>query len=210
MLLEDAAAGRFPPADGTVDVLPAPPGRSDAVVAFTARHVVAAGIPSADVLAQLSPDDLGAPMAASFLTWLGARLRSEPGSLDLVLAAPGDPGADTEMLVSLSDAAHERVSRAERYREEIQTFTDPRGVSVVIFGRGLAHRREVSIELDEAARDRGFGRQLLRAARGLIPPDEFLFAQVAAGNAASLRSFAAAGFVPIGAEVLFLRAEEGA
>jgi len=34
---------------------------------------------------------------------------------------------------------------------------------------------------------------------------EPLFAQVAPGNAASLRAFLAAGFVPIGAEVLFPR-----
>jgi RimJ/RimL family protein N-acetyltransferase len=43
------------------------------------------------------------------------------------------------------------------------------------------------------------------AARHLTPPGEPLFAQVAPGNAASLRVVEAAGFRPIGAEVLFHR-----
>jgi hypothetical protein len=43
------------------------------------------------------------------------------------------------------------------------------------------------------------------AARNLTPPGEPLFAQVAAGNAASLRALGAAGFRPLGAEVLFDR-----
>ena len=46
---------------------------------------------------------------------------------------------------------------------------------------------------------------LAAAARGLVPAGEHLFAQVAPGNVASLRAFLAAGYRPIGAEVLFLR-----
>jgi hypothetical protein len=44
------------------------------------------------------------------------------------------------------------------------------------------------------------------AARTFGPPAEPLFAQVTPGNAASLRAFLAAGYRPIGSEVLFLRA----
>jgi GNAT superfamily N-acetyltransferase len=76
---------------------------------------------------------------------------------------------------------------------------------VLVLGRGLAGRREVAFEVDPAARDRGLGRLLVAAARHLTPPGEPLFAQVAAGNAASLRVVAAAGFRPVGAEVLFHR-----
>ena len=43
-LLEDAALGSPPPADGVVEVWPAPEGPVDAVLAFTAHHVVAADI----------------------------------------------------------------------------------------------------------------------------------------------------------------------
>ena len=53
--------------------------------------------------------------------------------------------------------------------------------------------------------NRGLGRLLVAAARHLTPPGEPLFAQVAPGNAASLRVVEAAGFRPVGAEVLFHR-----
>jgi hypothetical protein len=43
----------------------------------------------------------------------------------------------------------------------------------------------------------------------LAPRGEPLFAQVAPGNAASLRAFLAAGYRPVGAEVLFLRDRQG-
>ena len=47
--------------------------------------------------------------------------------------------------------------------------------------------------------------RLAIAARGCVPEGEPLFAQVAPGNAASVRSVLAAGFRPIGSEVLFPR-----
>jgi hypothetical protein len=49
------------------------------------------------------------------------------------------------------------------------------------------------------------GRKVARAAAALVPAGEPLWAQVAPGNAASLRAVGAAGFVPVGAEVLFPR-----
>jgi hypothetical protein len=159
-LLQDAATGSPPPADGLVEVWPAPPGPVDAVLAFTAHHVVAAGVDPDLVAARLPEGDLGAPMQPAFLAWLGERLGSHPGSLDVVLAAGGLGGAPP-----------------------------------------LALRAEV----DPAARGRGLGRLLAAAARHLTPPGEPLFAQVAPGNAASLRVVGAAGFCPVGAEVLFHR-----
>jgi hypothetical protein len=87
-LLEEAAGGRFPPPDGGVRVLPAPPGRSNAVVAFTAHHVIAVDVEPDETLAHLPSPDLGAPVNAKFLAWLGSRLGSPPGSLDVVLGAP--------------------------------------------------------------------------------------------------------------------------
>jgi hypothetical protein len=206
-LLEDAARARFPAPDGSVQVLPAPPGRSDAVVAFTAHHVIAAGVDPDETRAQLPPGDLGAPMSAGFLSWLGRRLGSAPGSVDVVLTASGTSSADADpRLHEVLGVAHDRVTRAQRYREDLSIYADPKQTAVVVLGRGLARRREVSIEIhDEGARSRGSGRDLLMAARALIPDDEYIFAQVASGNAASLRAFLAAGFTPIGSEVLFLR-----
>jgi RimJ/RimL family protein N-acetyltransferase len=83
-------------------------------------------------------------------------------------------------------------------------YEDDDGAAVVVVGRGLALRREVAVEVDPAARNRGLGTQALFNARRLVGEDDVLFAQVAPGNAASLRIFLTAGFEPIGCEVLFL------
>jgi GNAT superfamily N-acetyltransferase len=205
-LLHDAANGRPPAADGVVEVWPAPAGPVDAVLAFTAHHVIAAGIDPDLVAARLPGGDLGAPLNPAFLDWLGRRLGSRPGSVDVVLAAPGLGGSPPLNLRPAPDpAGHPRAARALRYRERLEIWTDPEGAGVLVLGRGLAGRRELAFEVDPARRNRGLGRRLAAAARHLTPAGEPLFAQVAPGNAASLRVVAATGFRPIGAEVLFHR-----
>jgi GNAT superfamily N-acetyltransferase len=206
-LLHDAARGLPPPPDGAVEVWPPPPGPVDAVLAFTAHHVVAAAVDPDLVAARLPEGDLSAPMSPAFPGWLGERLGSRPGSLDMVLAAAGLGGTPPlELRAGLDLDRHQRVARALRYRDDLRAWTDPDGAGVVVLGRGLAGRREVAFEVDPARRNRGLGRLLATAARHLTPPGEPLFAQVAPGNAASLRVVEAAGFRPIGAEVLFHRA----
>jgi GNAT superfamily N-acetyltransferase len=205
-MLLAAAAGRFPSADGETDVFPPPPGRSDAVVGFTAHHVVAGNVGAEEILAHLPPGDIGAAMDVRFLGWLGERLGSAPGMVDAVLAADameGDPGHPD--LVEVTRVSHPRIDRAARYRTELRTFEDERRGAVLTLGRGLAGRLEVSIEIEPAHRDAGLGRHLAETARTVAPPDEPLFAQITPGNAASLRAFLAAGYRPIGSEVLFLR-----
>jgi GNAT superfamily N-acetyltransferase len=205
-LLHDAARGFPPPADGLVEVWAPPPGPVDAVLAFTAHHVVAAGVEPELVAARLPDGDLSAPMGAAFLGWLGERLGSRPGSLDVVLAAAGVGGTPPlELVVGVGLDRHQRVARALRYRDDLRIWTAEGGAGVLVLGRGLAGRREVAFEVDPARRNRGLGRLLVAAARHLTPPGEPLFAQVAPGNAASLRVVEAAGFRPIGAEVLFHR-----
>lgn len=201
-LLDAAAHGRFPRTDGTLAVLPAPPGASMAVVGFTAHHVVAADVAPEWVKAQLPGDDLSAPMSPRFLVALGERIGREPGSLDVVLTARGLAG-DPE-LVEVSGAEHPRVVRAHRYRSGVRVFEAAGGAAVVVMGYGLALRREVAVEVDPEERTRGLGAAALLQARRLVPEDDVLYAQVAPGNAASLRSFLRAGFEPIGCEVLFL------
>jgi GNAT superfamily N-acetyltransferase len=174
------------------------------VCGFTAHHVISANVSREEVLERIDPSDLGAALNSTFLTWLGRRLEAAPGSLDVVLAAPGLPDPPHGLLRASLPVEHARVSRAERYREQVAAYTTVNGGAVVVLGRGLGGRREVSLEIDEAARGRGLGRRLLLGARSLIPEGDVVFAQVAPGNAASLRAFLAAGFRPIGSEVLFL------
>jgi GNAT superfamily N-acetyltransferase len=206
-VLQEAARGRPPAPDGAVEVLPALPGPVDAVVAFTAHHLIVADVDPGLVAAELPGGDLAAPVGVAFLGWLGGRLGSRPGSLDVVLAAPGLGGEPPlELRAGVDPERHPRVARALAYRDDLAAWTDPEQTGVLTLGRGLAGRRELSFEVEPAARGRGLGRRLVAAARHLTPPGEPLFAQVAPGNAASLRTVAAAGFRPIGAEVLFHRA----
>ncbi len=72
----------------------------------------------------------------------------------------------------------------------------------MLLGRGVGGRWETAIEVDQDRRGAGLGRRLAVAARHLVPGGAPLWAQVAPGNAASLRAFLAAGFVPVGAEAL--------
>ncbi len=203
-LLTQAAEGIFPAADMAVEILGPPPGRADAVVAFSGHNVIAAPIDAAEVRAQLPDDDPGGPMSAPFLTWLGNRLGTTPGMLDVVLVARGVP--TTVELARRDDAnAHVRVSRAMRYRSEVEVYSDKAGDGIVIMGHGLSGRLEVSIEVHPDRRGGGIGSRLAKAALSLAPNGEPLFAQVSAGNVASLRAFLRAGYRPICSEVLFLR-----
>jgi GNAT superfamily N-acetyltransferase len=212
-LLRDAGRGRFPPSDLGVEVIGPPPGPCDAVVAFSGHNVVAAGIDPDELRTHLPSDDPGGPLSAPFLTWLALQLGTPPGSLDVVLVADGtgvvDPQRPLHPVEKPPDWVADRVERARAHRSAVRVFADADEQGIVIVGRGLAERREVSLEVGPGRRGRGIGTALARAARGLVVEGEPLFAQVAPGNAASLRAFLRAGYRPIGAEVLFLRRPEG-
>jgi GNAT superfamily N-acetyltransferase len=201
-LLEDAARGRFPAPDGAVEVLPAPAGAAMAVVAFTAHHVIAADVGADWVRAQLPAGDLRAPMSPRFLHALGAQLGRRDDGVDVVLAAPGLEGSSA--LVAADRGEHPRAARAHSFRADLRVFESADGTAVVVLGRGLALRMEVAIEIDPARRGRGLGTRMLLEARRLVRTDDVLYAQVAPGNAASLRAFLGAGFEPIGCEALFV------
>ena len=149
-ILESAARGRFPEADGSVHVFPSPPGKSQAVCGFTAHQIISANVSQEEVLERIDPSDLGAALNPTFVTWLERRLEAAPGSLDVVLAAPGLPDPPDGLLRESLPVEHARVSRAERYREQVAVYTAVNGEAVVVLGRGLAGRREVSLEIDEA------------------------------------------------------------
>ena len=207
-ILESAAAGRFPPADGTTRVMPAPDGPVHAVLAFTAHHVVVAALDPDEVAAHLDPDDIAAPMGAPFLSWLGERLGSVPGTLDVVLAARAGANAPPfpdEIREIRADPDRGRVGRALRYRSDVRAWETADGKGLLVLGRGLAGRWEASFEVLPGARGRGLGRTLAAVSMLAVPRGERVFMQVAPGNVASLRAVLGAGFRPIGAEVLFLK-----
>ena len=205
VLLDDAAAGRFPLADGRIDVVPSPGGSADAIVGLTGHFMLAADIDPAEVAARVPPGDLSVPMSASTVRWLARRLDSTPATFDALLCRIGTGSGVPEWLRAVDAHDHPRVERASRYRRDMRVYTVGDDAAVLVVGRGICDRWEFGFEVQPSARGGGLGRKLAAAAPALVPAGEALWAQVAPGNAASLRCVAAAGFVPVGAEVLFPR-----
>jgi hypothetical protein len=202
-IFDDAAAGRFPAADGAVDVLPADGDGTRAVVAFTGHAYVLTDLVGGE-LKRWMPDGgggFGGALHPDVLRWLAGEDR-EIGSIDVVLVARGVGSAPaTARLLDDVLAEHARVQRAMRHRRDVEVVVEPEGV--VILGRGLVGRRELSVELFEpAAPSSGAGRRLIAAGLAAVPVGEWCWAQVAPGNARSLRAFLACGFTPIASEVL--------
>jgi GNAT superfamily N-acetyltransferase len=153
------------------------------------------------VSAQVAGDPVAAPLGARFLAALADRVGYEPGVLDAVLVAP--PSETSCLELSPAELDHPRVERAHLHRADVQVWTTPDECGLLTVGRGVAGRWEVSLEVQPRARGRGLGTALARAARSLVPAGGPVWAQVAPANLASLRAFLAAGYRPVGAEVLF-------
>jgi GNAT superfamily N-acetyltransferase len=203
-ILARAAAGSPPEPDGGLTVLAQPSERDAGVIAFTAHSVVFADVAAGWVRARLPSDgELAAPLSPKFLMALADRLGRQAGTLDLLAVASGLSGPPPMELTEIAGTGHPRVRRARRFRDQLSVWSGD-GV-IVIIGRGVAGRREVAVEVEPSRRGSGIGRQAVLAARHLVPQDEPLWAQIAPGNAASVRAFLAAGFVPVGAEVLLIR-----
>ena len=202
-LLAGVAAGSPPPANGGLTVVPrAAGGAVAAVLGFTAHHVVAADVDPGWVRSVLPPGSLSARMGPRFLAALADRVGAEPGGQDVLLLAPTATDRPIPGLEPVDGPAHARVRRAERYRVDLRAYA-VQG-ALLVLGRGLAGRWEVAVEVEPAYRDRALGRRLIAAAAALVPPGEPLWAQVHPANVASLRAFVAAGYRPVGAEVLVI------
>ena len=196
-ILTAAAAGRFPSADGLVDVLPPDGDGTHAVVELTAHSYVLTDRPAEEVLAR-GADGFGGSTHPDVLRWL-AREDGWIGSLDVVLVATARPGERLTVRTDLDH--HPRVRRARAHRRDVRVYGDDRGL--LTLGRGLAGRLELSVELHgETGRSDGAGRALISAGLAVARRGELVWAQVSPGNAASLRAFLACGFVPVGSEVL--------
>ena len=199
-LLLAAAAGRFPPVDGAVTVLPPLPSGLDLIVAFTGHAVVATDL-GADDLQRAGADGYGGAVTPD-VQRLVAGDGGWIGTQDLILVGTGlgDEGARPPLPRRDDLADHPRVAHALAIRDDVEVYADDRGLVTV--ARGAAGRREISLELVPDRQGAGAGRGLLRAARRLVPAGTTVFAAVAPGNARSLRLFLKQGFTPIGAEIV--------
>jgi hypothetical protein len=191
------------PVEPWLSVVPQPSPRAAAVVAFPGRIVIAADVEPAWVSGLLPDVDLCAPLNPPFLGALEHKLDRRVNNIDLVMLASPTAAPPEIALTPVEDADHPRVRRARRYRDDVRIWTTDGGV--LVLGRGLGGRWETAIEVAETHRNRGLGRRLAAAARHLVPEGRPIWAQIAPGNATSVRVFVAAGYMPIGAEALLVR-----
>jgi GNAT superfamily N-acetyltransferase len=208
-ILRGVERGLFPPPDLGRTVVPAPSERESCVVAFTGHIVIAADVDPAWVAERVPDGDLSAPTNPPFLAALEEFTGRRVSAIDAMLLAhalvdPAERSAATAGLTELTDLDHPRVERAWRYRDDVQVYGDAHG-GLVVIGRGLAGRLECAIEVPPDARGHGYGRRLALSARALIPPDAAIWAQITPGNAASLRTFLAVDYKPVGSEALLVK-----
>src|SRR5260221_1789030 len=198
-LFADLARRVYPPVDGVTEAMPRAAGAAAVVLSFTGHCVVAADVDPAWGSAECPPLKLTAAYSPAFLTALAERVGRQPGALDVLLGAPAIAWAP-ELPLRLTRALdeHPRVARAYHMRTDVRVYLTEDGAGLLTLGPGVAVRGQAGFEVDASTRNQGLGRRLAAAGRQLIPPGEFLFLQVAPGNAASLRAILAAGFVPLG------------
>ena len=95
-VLDDVAAGRFPPADGGVMIVPVPSRRDAGVIGFTAHAVIFIDADPKWVSARL-PDDLAGPLSPAFLQALCEHTGRQAHTIDMLCTAtarPASRGAD--------------------------------------------------------------------------------------------------------------------
>jgi GNAT superfamily N-acetyltransferase len=197
-ILAAASRGHMPRPGAGPTIVPQPSPRDAGVIAFTGHSVIFADVGEDWIRSRLPEDDLSSSLNPPFLRALEERMNRRVDNVDLLALATPCRDRPSVPLTEVTAAHHPRVERARRFRDDVRAWTCPGGI--LIIGRGVAERWEVAIEVDPASRGRGLGRTLARAARHLTTHS--LWAQIAPGNAASVRSFIAAGYVPMGAEVL--------
>ena len=198
-LFAEVLEGRFPRADGGFHLVA--PDRTTGlhpVICFTG-HAVIATDRSYDELAALGVDGFGGahhPDVLRTLAGPGGWL----GVLDAVLVARGTGAGGTSLVRTADHDDHDRVTYARKSRVDVDVLADGRGL--LTLGKGLGGRTELGVELTGAGLGEGEGRALLRDLLAEVPEGEPVWASCSPGNARSLRALLAAGFVPVGSEVL--------
>ncbi|MFI9614072.1 GNAT family N-acetyltransferase [Streptomyces sp. NPDC052023] len=201
-ILDAAARGVFPPADGGTTVVPQPSSRDAGVIAFTGHSVVFTDEDPGwvhETLSTLDCDALAATMNPRFLAAFMERTGRTTDTVDVMAVGAPLAGEPPLALSEIRDPGHPRVARSRRRRDDVRVWATEGGV--LVLGRGVAGRLEAAVEVAEAVRHRGLGRALAVTARHL-GGGEPVWAQISPGNARSLRAFQAAGYRPVGSEAL--------
>jgi GNAT superfamily N-acetyltransferase len=229
-IMNAAAQGSFPAVDGLVDVMPLFEGSAHIYILELTGHAYVMTDRTRSELEAVGADGFGGVMHPNVLNFLagvaiqtnrqGSRNEwaqgqeqrpAQIGCHDALLVAKGTgaPGplvAGAHITGSLPHRndldSHPRVEYAKQRRRHVQVYGDERGL--VTLGRGIADRWEISVEVDPSSRSTGNARALINEALSHIPSDQWCYGEVSPGNAASLRAFLAAGWIPIGAEIIIM------
>lgn len=105
-MLNEVAAGWFPPADGSVTIMPPPSRRDAGVLGFTAHAVIFIDADPAWVTGQLPEGDLASPLSPAFLQALCDRTGHQAHTVDILCVAPALPGPPPIALSSDHDVDH--------------------------------------------------------------------------------------------------------
>lgn len=198
--LVGAARGFYPAADGGVEVFAPDEDGTVAVVSLTGHAYVLADVEPGEVAKRAANGGFGSVLDPSFLQWIAGDTH-EVGSLDVLLVHEATGTKHDAASSTVEHDQHPRVQSARAQRSDVMTIADANGIAVL--GKGLVGRRELSIELlNPQVAPKGAGRQLAALGLAAAAPGELVWAQVAPGNARSLRVALAAGFRPVGAEVI--------
>ncbi len=200
-ILRAVEAGRHLPTQPWYRVVSFP--GTQMVLAFPGLIVIVTDGEPAWVARQLPVEDLSAPLNPPFLRAFEQRTGRRVNNIDILMMGPRLAGEPPLELERVTDTGHPRVRRALRYRTDVTVYQADGGVLTV--GRGVGGRWEIGVEVAEHARGNGLGRSLALAARHLVPDNRPIWAQIAPGNASSVRAFFAAGYAPVGAEALLVR-----
>jgi hypothetical protein len=210
-LITEAAAGRYPAADGGWRRVPPWRPGLEGIVAFTGHAVLAVAPDISDArLIELGADGFGGAHDPRLV----AALAGPDGwidSLDVLLAGRGTGNATRAgpRLVDRPDlAAHPRAQFAARirHRRRVLGYPDRGRSALAVISTGLAGLTELGFELEPERRGTGGGAALIRDALSAVPAGELVVAACAPGNAASLRALLTTGFSPLGSLQLFRRA----
>ena len=191
-MLRDAAAARFPEADGGFSR--AAPWRAgvEAAVAFTGHAVMVVGHDVPDErLVELGVHGYGGAHDPRVTTALAGR--GEINVLDVLLLGVGT-GGDSALVDRPDLAATHRAEHATQWRDDVRVLGLPgSSASLTTLSRGIGGLPEIGLHAQDVPAD-----VLLDGVLALVPQGEVVVASVTPGNARSLRFFLRRGFVPVG------------
>lgn len=197
-MLRDAAAGRFPEADGGFSRAAPWKAGVEGAVAFTGHAVMVVGDDVSDRdLAGLGVHGFGG--AHDPRTTMALAGDGPIGVLDVLLVARGT-GAGSRLVPRPDLAGTDRAAHAGEWRDHVDVYGLPdAGVtSLATLSRGIGGLPEVGIQAGD-----GHAATLLEGVLGRLPEGEVVLASVTPGNARSLRFFLRHGFTPVASEQLW-------